>query len=135
MTGAREGALVAVVDDDDAVREALSDVLREFGFAVAVFSSAEAFLAFHAMERVASLVLDIAMPGMTGLELQRELKHRKKHIPIVFITAHADRTLRPRLLAAGAVECLFKPFTETALLEAVRASLTPHRPADGTEAP
>jgi FixJ family two-component response regulator len=118
-----EGPLVSVVDDDDAVREALSDVLREFGFVVQVFSSAEAFLAFDGMERTACLVLDIAMPGMTGLELQRELKRRGHQIAIVFITAHADRTLRPRVLAAGAAECLFKPFTETALLEAVRAAL------------
>jgi len=118
-----EGPLVAVVDDDDAVREALSDVLRAFGFAVEDFSSAEAFLAFEGMERTDCLVLDIAMPGMTGLELQRELKRRGRRIPIVFITAHADQTLRPRVLAAGAAEILFKPFTETALLDAVRAAL------------
>jgi FixJ family two-component response regulator len=118
-----EGPLVAVVDDDDAVREALSDVLQAFGFTVADFSSAEAFLAFEGMERTECLVLDIAMPGMTGLELQRELKRRGQRIPIVFITAHADQTLRPRALAAGAAEVLFKPFTETALLDAVRAAL------------
>jgi FixJ family two-component response regulator len=118
-----ESRLVTVVDDDDAVREALSDVLQAFGFAVAAFASAEAFLAFKDMERTDCLVLDIAMPGMTGLELQRELKRRGLRIPIVFITAHADPTLRPRVLAAGAAECLFKPFTETALLEAVRAAL------------
>jgi FixJ family two-component response regulator len=114
---------VSVVDDDDAVREALSDVLREFGFVVEAFASAEAFLAFDATTRTDCLVLDIAMPGMTGLELQRELKRRGEQIPIVFITAHADRTLRPRVLASGAAECLFKPFTETALLEAVRSAL------------
>jgi FixJ family two-component response regulator len=125
MTGVPERPLVAVVDDDDAVREALSDVLREFDFAVEVFASAEAFLAFDGMERSDCLVLDIAMPGMTGLELQRELKRRGLRIPIVFITAHADRTLRPRVLAAGAAECLFKPFTEAALLNAVRAAILP----------
>jgi FixJ family two-component response regulator len=114
---------VAVVDDDDAVREALSDVLREFGFAVEAFASAEAFLAFEDMERTSCLVLDIAMPGMTGLELQRELKRRGQRIPIVFITAHFEPTLRPRVLAAGAAECLFKPFTEAALLEAVRGAM------------
>jgi FixJ family two-component response regulator len=124
VTGVTEGSLVSVVDDDDAVREALSDVLREFGFVVEVFASAEAFLASDIMGRTDCLVLDIAMPGMTGLELQRELKRRGLRIPIVFITAHADRTLRPRVLAAGAAECLFKPFTETALLEAVRATLS-----------
>ena len=114
---------MAVVDDDDAVREALSDVLRAFGFTVEDFSSAEAFLSFAGMERTDCLVLDIAMPGMTGLELQRELKRRGQRIPIVFITAHADQTLRPRVLAAGAAEILFKPFTEAALLDAVRAAL------------
>jgi FixJ family two-component response regulator len=123
MTGEPEGSLISVVDDDDAVREALSDVLREFGFVVEVFASAEAFLASDVKERTDCLVLDIAMPGMTGLELQRELKRLGHRIPIVFITAHADPTLRPRVLAAGAAECLFKPFTETALLEAVRAAL------------
>ena len=123
MNHVTDGPLVSVVDDDDAVREALSDVLREFGFVVEAFSSAEGFLAFDGMERVDCLVLDIAMPGMTGLELHRELKRRGQRIPVVFITAHADRTLRPRLLAAGAAECLFKPFTEAALLEAVRAAV------------
>ena len=120
MTGRSQ---VAVVDDDDAVREALSDVLQQFGYAVEAFASAEDFLASEGMERTDCLVLDIAMPGMTGLELQRELKRRGERIPIVFITAHADSTLRPRLLAGGAVECLFKPFTEAALLEAVRAAV------------
>jgi FixJ family two-component response regulator len=118
-----ESRLVTVVDDDDAVREALSDVLQAFGFAVAAFASAEAFLAFKDMERTDCLVLDIAMPGMTGLELQRELKRRGLRIPIVFITAHADQTVRSRALAAGAAEVLFKPFTEAALVDAVRAAL------------
>ena len=117
------GPLVSVVDDDESVREALPDLLREFGFAVEAFSSAEAFLASDALGRTSGLILDIAMPGMTGLELQQELKRRELPIPIVFITAHADRTLRPRVLASGAAECLFKPFTETALLEAVRSAL------------
>jgi FixJ family two-component response regulator len=117
------GLLVSVVDDDESVREALPDLLREFGFAVEAFSSAEAFLASTAMDRTRCLILDIAMPGMTGLELQQELKRLGRPLPIVFITAHADRTLRPRVLAAGAVDCLYKPFTETALLDALRAAL------------
>jgi FixJ family two-component response regulator len=111
------------VDDDDSVREALPDLLRELGFAAEAFSSAEAFLASDAMERTSCLILDIAMPGMTGLELQQELKDRGQRIPIVFITAHADRTLRPRVLEQGATECLFKPFTEVALLDALNAAL------------
>ncbi len=115
--------LISVVDDDDSVREALPDLLRELGFAVEAFSSAEAFLASDALGRTNCLVLDIAMPGMTGLELQQELKRRRRNIPLVFITAHADPTVRPRVLEQGAVECLFKPFSEAALLDAVTAAL------------
>jgi FixJ family two-component response regulator len=115
--------LVSVVDDDESVREALPDLLREFGFAVEAFASAEAFLASGAISRTKCLVLDIRMPGMSGLDLQRELVQRRQTIPIVFITAHGDETLRPRLIAAGAVDCLLKPFSETALLDAVNAAL------------
>ena len=111
--------LVSVVDDDESVREALPDLLREFGFGVEAFSSAEAFLASDALGRTGCLVLDIRMPGMSGLDLQRELTRRHAGIPIVFITAHGDETLRPRLIAGGAVDCLLKPFSETALLDAV----------------
>jgi FixJ family two-component response regulator len=116
-------SVVSVVDDDESVREALPDLLREFGFAVEVFASAEEFLASGATDRTSCLILDIAMPGMTGLELQQELKRRGLRIPIVFITAHADRTLRPRVLEEGATECLFKPFTEAALLSALNTAL------------
>ena len=116
-------ALVSVVDDDESVRESLPDLLREFGFAVEAFASAEAFLASECVDQTRCLLLDIAMPGMSGLELQRELTRRRHAIPIVFITAHGDTTDRPRLLAQGAVECLFKPFSETALLEALHAAL------------
>jgi FixJ family two-component response regulator len=115
--------LLSVVDDDESVREALPDLLREFGFAVEAFSSAEEFLAADAASRTGCLVLDIRMPGMSGLDLQRELMHRRRAIPIVFITADKDETLRPRLIAEGAVGCLLKPFSETALLDAVNAAL------------
>jgi FixJ family two-component response regulator len=115
--------LVSVVDDDESVRESLPDLLRELGFAAESFSSAEAFLASDAVNRTRCLVLDIAMPGMTGPELQQELKQRRAIIPIVFITANGDKSVRPRMLGAGAVECLFKPFSETALLAAIRAAL------------
>jgi FixJ family two-component response regulator len=118
-----QAPLVSVVDDDDSVREALPDLLREFGFAVEAFASAEAFLAADAPARTSCLILDIAMPGMTGLELQQELKRRGQRIPIIFITAHADRTLRPRVLQEGATECLFKPFAEAALLDALNLAL------------
>ena len=116
-------SLVSVVDDDESVRESLPDLLREFGFAVQAFSSAEEFLASDCVGQTRCLILDVAMPGMSGPDLQRELMRRRQEIPIVFITAHGDETVRPRLLEQGAVECLFKPFSDTALLEALNAAL------------
>jgi FixJ family two-component response regulator len=116
-------SLVSIVDDDESVRESLPDLLRQFGFAAEAFSSAEAFLASDLVGETSCLLLDIAMPGMSGPDLQQELTHRRQTIPIVFITASGDRTVRSRLLEDGAVECLFKPFSETALLDAVNAAL------------
>ena len=112
-------ALVSVVDDDESIRESLPDLLRQFGFAAEAFSSAEAFLASDLVNETRCLILDIAMPGMSGPDLQQELKNQQKHIPIIFITASGDRSLRSRLLADGGVECLFKPFSEAALLDAL----------------
>ena len=114
--------LVSVVDDDESVRESLPDLLRELGFEVQAFSSAEEFLASDFVGRTKCLILDVAMPGMSGPDLQRELTLRRQEIPVVFITAHGDETVRPRLLEQGAVECLFKPFSETALLQALNAA-------------
>jgi len=116
-------SLVSVVDDDESVRESLPDLLREFGFAVRAFSSAEDFLASDCVKQTSCLILDIAMPGMTGLELQQELKIRRQKIPIVFISAQRDETVRARVLEQGAVECLLKPFSDTALRDAVTAAL------------
>ena len=116
-------SLVSVVDDDESVRESLPDLLREFGFAVQAFSSAEEFLASDFVCQTRCLILDVAMPGMSGPDLQHELTLRRQTIPIVFITAHADETIRPRALEQGAVECLFKPFSETALLAALNTAL------------
>ena len=116
--------LVSVVDDDESVRESLPDLLKEFGYSARAFSSAEEFLTSGLVDQTRCLILDIAMPGMTGPELQRELKHRGRRIPIVFITAHWDGSVRPRMLEQGAVECLFKPFSDTALLEALKAALS-----------
>jgi len=116
-------SLVSVVDDDESIRESLPDLLRELGFAVQAFSSAEEFLASDAVGQTSCLILDIAMPGMTGYDLQRELTRRRREIPIVFITAHGDANLRPRVLEDGAVECLLKPFSDTALLNAINAAL------------
>ena len=116
-------SLVSVVDDDESVRDSLPDLLRAVGFAAEAFSSAEAFLESDAVSETGCLLLDITMPGMSGPELQQELTRRQERIPIVFITGHGDSTVRPRLLARGAVECLLKPFSEAALLDAVRAAL------------
>src|SRR5581483_4354217 len=115
-------SLVSVVDDDESVRESLPDLLREFGFAAQAFSSAEEFLASDCVGQTRCLILDIAMPGMSGLDLQQELSLRRQEIPIVFITGVEDETVRPRVLERGAVECLFKPFSEAALLRALKVA-------------
>ena len=114
--------LVSVVDDDESVRESLPDLLREFGYAAEVFSSAEEFLASDHVMQTGCLILDIAMPGMTGPELQRELVRLRYQIPIVFITAHGDETTRPRMIGQGAIDCLSKPFSDEALLKALNAA-------------
>ena len=119
-----ECSLVSVVDDDESVRESLPDLLREFGFAVRAFSSAEEFLASDCVEQTKCLILDIGMPGMTGPELQQELKQRGQKIPIVFITAQRDEAIRSQLLGQGAIDCLFKPFSDTALSDALNTALT-----------
>jgi FixJ family two-component response regulator len=115
-------SLVSIVDDDESVRESLPDMVRQFGFAAQAFSSAEAFLASDFVDRTRCLILDVAMPGMSGPDLQRELASRRQTIPIVFITASGDTTIRSHVVANGAVECLFKPFSETALLDALNAA-------------
>src|ERR1700722_6782200 len=115
---AAECPLVSVVDDDESVRESLPDLLGEFGFAARAFSSAKEFLASDCLDQTRCLILDIAMPGMSGPDLQRELKLRGQEIPIIFITASTDPAMRPRLIEGGAIDCLFKPFSDTALLEA-----------------
>ena len=118
--------LVSVVDDDESLRESLPDLVREFGYSAQAFSSAEAFLASDDVDQTRCLILDVSVPpGMSGPDLQRELSRRRREIPIIFITASTDKTGRIRLLEQGAVECLFKPFSDTALLEAVNSALSP----------
>jgi FixJ family two-component response regulator len=112
-----------VVDDDESMRESLPDLLLEFGYAARAFSSAEEFLTSDCVEETKCLILDIAMPGMTGPDLQHELKARRKKIPIIFITANRDETIRVRMLEQGAEECLFKPFGDGALFEALQSAL------------
>jgi FixJ family two-component response regulator len=116
-------SLVSVVDDSESVRESLPDLLRHVGFDVQAFASAEEFLASDAVDDTNCLVLDVGLPGMSGPDLQQELKRQGRPVPIVFITAQGDASLRPRLLASGATACLFKPFTDTVLLDAVHAAL------------
>jgi FixJ family two-component response regulator len=113
--------LVSVVDDDESVRESLPDLLREFGYAVETFTSAEGFLASNNFGRYDCLIVDITMPGMSGLDLHRELRRRGYNVPIIFITAHRDKAARAG--GADVVACLFKPFSDTALLEALNAAL------------
>ena len=115
--------LVSVVDDDESVRESLPDLIKAFGLNVEAFSSAEAFLASDSIRKTSCLILDISMPDLTGPDLQRELARRGQSIPIIFITAQKDDTIRPRLLERGAVECLFKPFSDAALQKALSSVL------------
>ncbi len=115
--------LVSIVDDDESVRESLPDLLREFGFTAEAFSSADEFLELGSLERTKCLILDVAMPGMSGPELQRELRRRGYKFPVVFITARGDEMTKSRLREQGAVECLSKPFSDTALRDAVNAVL------------
>ena len=118
-----ERPLVSVVDDDESIRESLPDLLREFGFSARAFSSAEEFLTSDCVYQTRCLVLDVFMPRMTGLDLQQELKVRQQGIPIVFMTGKKNETVRPQVLEQGAVECLFKPFSDTALFNAINAAL------------
>ena len=120
-------SLIAVVDDDESIRESLPDLLREFGFQARAFGSAEDFLASGCVDKTRCLVLDISMPGMTGPELQQALQDAGRAIPIVFITAHWDETLPPRVIGKGAADCLLKPFSDTTLLCAIQAALRHHR--------
>ena len=116
-------SLVSVVDDDESIRESLPELVREFGYEVRACSSAEEFLASGYAEQTRCLLLDLAMPGMSGLDLQRELKHRNQAIPIIFITASGDESTHQNVLGEGAVACLVKPFSEAALLQAINAAI------------
>ena len=128
--GATERPLLSVVDDDEMLRESLPDLLREFGFAARAFSSGQEFLLSDYVDETRCLILDVAMPGMSGLDLQKELKHRGQAIPIIFITGQKDEDIRKRAFRQGAVKFLYKPFSDSALLEAVNAALDPEDPGE-----
>lgn len=115
--------LIAVVDDDESVRESLSGLIRSVGFGVMVFASAEEFLSSNRLLDTDCLILDVRMPGMSGIDLQRQLAATHTSIPVIFITAHGDEEARVRALNGGAVDYLLKPFSEEALLKAIDTAL------------
>jgi FixJ family two-component response regulator len=115
--------LISIVDDDDSLRNSLNNLIRSVGFRAQGFSSAEAFLNSNQLHDTACLILDVRMPGMSGLELQRQLVATNCRIPIVFITSHGDDDARARALEAGAVDFLYKPFREETLLKAIDSAL------------
>jgi FixJ family two-component response regulator len=115
--------LLSVVDDDQSVRESLPDLLGELGFATRSFSSAEEFLSSGFLDETSCLILDVAMPGMTGPELHQELKRRGQEVPTIFITGQRDETIRARLLNQGAVGFLLKPLNDEALFAAIKTAL------------
>src|SRR5262249_54054078 len=116
-------SLISVVDDDDSVRESLQCLIRSFGFAVEAFASAEDFLKSDHLRNTRCLILDVRMPGMNGLELQRQVEACHREIPVIFITAHGDEAARSQALKGGALDYLIKPFREEALLHAIYAAL------------
>jgi FixJ family two-component response regulator len=115
--------LSVVVDDDESVRESLPDLLREFGFAARAFSSAKEFLSSGCVDETSCLILDIAMPGMSGPELNQELMRRGQEIPVIFITGQRDEAIRARVLKQGAAGFLLKPFSDADLLAAIKTAL------------
>ena len=117
-------SLLSVVDDDEMLRESLPDLLREFGFAARAFSSGQEFLSSEYLDETDCLILDVAMPGMSGLDVQKELNRRGQPIPTIFITGQKDDDIRKQALKQGAVKFLYKPFSDSALLDAVNKALS-----------
>jgi len=116
-------SLISVVDDDTSVRESLQCLIRSFGFAVEAFASAEEFLNSDHLPSTRCMILDVRMPGMNGLELQRRVAASHREVPVIIITAHGDEAARSQALKNGAVDYLLKPFREEALLHAIHAAL------------
>ena len=116
--------LLSVVDDDEMLRESLPDLLREFGFAAIAFSSGKEFLESGYVDKTSCLILDVAMPQKSGLDLHQELKRRGYAIPTIFITGQKDEDVREQAFRQGAVKFLYKPFSDSALLDAVNETLS-----------
>ena len=124
--------LISVVDDDESVRESLDGLLRSVGFAVKVFASAEEFLNLDHRHEIDCLLLDVRLPGMTGIELHRHLVANHCEIPVVFITAHgSEQGVRSQALQNGAVDYLIKPLSEDTVLNAVQNALSARRNTPG----
>ena len=115
--------LVSVIDDDESVRESLPGLLRAFGYDARAFDSAEAFMASDIIEATKCVVLDVAMPGMSGPQLFEQLRQDRPEIPVIFVTAHGNSALCKRLIGMGASACLQKPFDPMALIEALQHAL------------
>ncbi|MGA9352370.1 MAG: response regulator [Terriglobales bacterium] len=119
----RTSKIIAIIDDDEAMQDSLRDLLEAAGLVARCFGSAEEFLESDLHTRAVCLIVDIRMPGMSGLELQARLKEEERQIPIIFITAHGDARMKIRAMREGAVEFLSKPFDHQLLLKRVRAAL------------
>jgi len=120
-----ESPLIAIVDDEEAICDALTSLLRSVGWRAEGFTSAEAFLQSGQVHTTACLLLDVRLPGGSGLELQQQLRSSQARIPIIFITAYGNEAMRAQALQAGAVAFFAKPFNDTALLEAIHTALAP----------
>ncbi|HZC35707.1 MAG TPA: response regulator, partial [Chthoniobacterales bacterium] len=118
---------IAVVDDDDSVREALESLLKSRSFKVDSYSAAEDFLSSPRITTTDCLILDVKLEGMSGLALQQELTAARYSVPIIFVTAYAEDSLRTQVIAAGAIDCFIKPFDDDALLAAVELAVTARR--------
>jgi FixJ family two-component response regulator len=115
--------IVSIVDDDESVRDALRGFIQSVGYGAEIFASAEDFLGSDILNKTTCLIVDLHMPVMTGLELQRRLCNRQCRIPMIFITAHDDPTARAKALKCGAVDFLRKPFAAEALLNAIQEAV------------
>ena len=129
-----DDAIVFVIDDDESIRESLKSLIRSVGLRVATFASAQEFLQSERPNLAACLILDVRMPGLSGLDLQRELTEANIHLPIIFITAHGDIPMSVRAMKAGAVEFLTKPFRDQDLLDAIQQALDRDRLARSQQA-